>query len=277
MPDQPSAVRVGWIFSLIRSGSSVTAYAAASPFGAAVADEVFHWPRTGPMYAYPRIQRALVRAFAAAGYALSEEVERTARRLLERLGEESGRVVVKHPHLDFPPEDFDARFPDHAGAWLIRNPLHRVNSILWRGLHESLRPGHDLEHFKAFARRWLSRPERERLVYDELRGDAPLFFRRLYHAWGWEATEDQVREAADYASTRYHASCKELESRDPSLVASEGERLLPADVVDAYLEDPFIADLFRQVGWSVDRADYLPEPEARGHAGAARVHAGRGL
>ena len=82
------AVDVVWIFSLPRSGSSVTAYAAAKPFGAVVADEVFGpWDRTGEPYNYPALQTQLVEAYHGSRCVLTPEVVGIATELFELLGE----------------------------------------------------------------------------------------------------------------------------------------------------------------------------------------------
>jgi hypothetical protein len=65
MPDHPP---IAWLFSMIRSGSSIAAYAAAAPFGGVVADEIFGpWVRTGPYYKFPPEQRTVTELFRTSG------------------------------------------------------------------------------------------------------------------------------------------------------------------------------------------------------------------
>lgn len=254
---QGADVRVGWVFSLIRSGSSATAYGAASPWNYRIADEVFGpWVRTGPIYAYPKVQESLVKAFKEARWTLSDKVVALANQLFTELGASTGGVVSKHPHLDFEPEDFKARFPDHGAIFLLRNPLHRLNSIYARGLLESMRPNHELDHYKTFAARWLRQPEAERLAFDLLKRDPKAYYRKIFEAWRWPYEEADVEHAATYTSGHYHASCKELEQSDPDRPVSESATRLPDEAIDAYLADPFIVDLMTELGWSTDPASY---------------------
>ncbi len=61
MPDHPP---IAWLFSMIRSGSSIAAYAAAAPFRGIVADEIFGpWVRTGPHYKFPPEQQTVTELF----------------------------------------------------------------------------------------------------------------------------------------------------------------------------------------------------------------------
>jgi len=178
------AVDVVWIFSLPRSGSSVTAYAAAKPFGAVVADEVLGpWDRTGAPYNYPALQKQLVEAYHGSRCVLTPEVIGIATELFELLGEKTGRVVSKHPHLKPPPSEFHIAFPDHRAIWLMRNPLRRLNSLYTRGWTDDLRPNYELDHFKAFARNWMSL--RERVVFEQMKRQPEQFFRLIYKHWGW--------------------------------------------------------------------------------------------
>jgi hypothetical protein len=249
--------RVGWIFSLIRSGSSATAYGAAAPWEYRVADEVMGpWVRTGPIYQYPPVQGELVEAFKRANWTLGGNVLPLTRQLMTELSRPSGGVVSKHPHLDFEPEDFKRAFPDYGAIYLIRNPLHRLNSIYARGLYESLRPNHELDHFKTFATRWLRQPEGERLVFDDLKRNPKAYYRRIFEAWRWAYEEADLDKAAAYTSGHYHASCKELETSDPGRPMSESAASLPDEAIDAYLADPFIVDLMTHAGWSLDAESY---------------------
>lgn len=251
--------RVGWIISLIRSGSSATAYGAASAWSHPIADEALGpWVRIGQKYAFPPVQRDLVRAFKEARWTLSEQVVTLANQLFDELGGPTGGVVVKHPHLDFHPDDFRAAFPDHGVVYLIRNPLHRLNSIYARGLLESLRPNHELEHFTEFAKRWLTRPDAQRVVFDDLKQDPRDYYRRIFDAWGWKYEAADLDTAASYTASNYHSSCKELEGTDPDRPMSESAARLPLEAIDLYLSDPFIVDLMTQLGWSTDGESYLP-------------------
>jgi len=250
-------LRIGWVFSLIRSGSSATAYGAAAPWGFPIADEALGpWVRTGPMYKYPKVQADLVQAFKDAKWTIDEAVVRLTNQLMRELGSATGGVVSKHPHLDFEPEDFKAAFPEHGAIYLIRNPLHRLNSIYTRGLHESCRPNHELDHFKTFAARWLRQPERERLVFDQLKRDPRAYYRAIFEAWGWPYEEADLETAAGYTGRNYHASCKETEGSDPGRPVSESATSLPDEAIEAYLTDPFILDLMAHLGWSTDPASY---------------------
>ena len=57
-------IRVAWVFVLARSGSSITAYAAAAPWDLPVADEIMGpWDRTGEPYNFPPEQARLVEMF----------------------------------------------------------------------------------------------------------------------------------------------------------------------------------------------------------------------
>ena len=204
------------------------------------------------------MQRDLVKAFADAKWTISDQVATLANQLCDELGADTGGVVVKHPHLDFHPDQFRAAFPDHGVVFLIRNPLHRLNSIYARGLLESLRPNHELEHFTEFAKRWLDQPESSRLVFDDLKRDPNAYYRKIYDAWGWSYDEADLDSAATYTAANYHASCKELESTDPDKPVSERTAGLPAEAIDLYLSDPFIVDLMKQLGWSTDAESYQP-------------------
>jgi len=258
MTNAPTApVRVGWIFSLIRSGSSATAYAAAAPWRHPVADEPLGpWVRTGPVYGYPRVQGDLVHAFKAAKWTLSPEVVRLADELFETMGGRTGAVVAKHPHLDFTPDDFERAFPRHGAVWLLRNPLHRLNSIYARGLFDSLRPNHELEHYRTFAENWLARPESQRLLYDDLKARPREVLGKMWAAWGWDYDDGHLDGAAAYLAEHYHASCKETEQSEGANPVSESAKRLPPEAIEAYFEDPFMHDLMREVGWSTDAADY---------------------
>lgn len=250
-------VRVGWIFSLIRSGSSAAAYAAAAPWNHPVADEVFGpWDRTGPPYNYPPAQLELAAAFHGSACRLTDDVIELARQLFRQLGERTGCVVCKCPHLLFTPDEFARAFPDHRAVYLIRNPLHRLNShYARRQWLATLGPDFDLGTYREFARRWRAAPGR--LVYDTLRRDPDAFFAALYQAWNWPAGAREIRAAADYARRHYHSSSRLRERRNPRRPVAEARFRLPRDAVTTYLNDPEIVELMRELGWSVHDADYL--------------------
>ena len=253
---------VVWIFSLARSGSSVTAYAAAAPWGHAVADEPFGpWDRSGPPYNYPAEQPQLKSDFFHAGEHLTPPVVDLARRLFARIAGPTGRLVVKHPHRMIDPAEFRVAFPDHRAVHLLRNPLHRLNSMYARRQLGAIGPGFDLEVYKEIARRWLDHPHR--VLYDALKADPAGYFRAIYEAWGWSYTPDHIAAAVAYQQRSYHeASARVAPARDPRRVLSEHRRALPPEAVRAYLDDPFIADLMDRNGWSRDPADYLPPQHA---------------
>lgn len=255
------SIKVAWLFSLIRSGSSVTAYAASAPWGHAIADEPFGpWVRTGEPYHYPPEQARLKELFDASGHTIDEPVRSSASALFEALGGPTGAVIVKIPHDRPTPEDAAAAFPEHRFAFLLRNPLHRLNSVYVRGMLNPGRPrpigpGHDLEQFKAFAARW--RAQAHRVLYDDLQRDPRRFFETLFGAWEWEFTNADVEAAAAYARRHYHAASKKIAPRsNPRNVVSVAHRALPDEAIEAYLSDAFVRDLMREVGWSTEPDEY---------------------
>lgn len=292
------AFRAGWVFSLARSGSSVTAYAAAAPWGHAVADEPFGpWDRTGEPYFYPREHLDLKREFYLAGERMDGRTRELAERVLGEIAwrgtrEETsggaapsggtGNVVVKHPHTMLSPEDWRAHFRDpsvqrdepggrrggdacvHRRILLIRNPLHRLNSMLWRKQDAAVGANWDLETFRVFARRWLEAAPEERVAYDELRRDPHAFFRRIYRAWEWEASDADVEKAVAYARTKYHdASAHVFAKADPTKgVVSEKQRALPREAVEVYLADDLVRAVSRELGgvgggaWAMEAGAY---------------------
>ncbi len=290
------ASHAGWVFSLARSGSSVTAYAAAAPWGHAVADEPFGpWDRTGEPYFYPREHLDLKREFFIAGERMDERTRELAERVLGEIawranaaadmGAEgatpgTGRVVVKHPHTMLMPEDWREHFREwnagrgaaasrrddgdtlapceHRRILLIRNPLHRLNSMLWRKQHAAVGANWDLETFRVFAKRWLEAAPEERVAYDELRRDPHTFFRRIYRAWEWEASDADVERAVAYARAKYHdASAHVFARADPTKgVVSEKQRALPREAVEAYLADDLVREVAGRVGWPLQVEAY---------------------
>jgi hypothetical protein len=249
------AARVGWLFSMARSGSSVAAYGAAAPWGHPVADEIFGpWDRTEPPYHYPEAQLDLVAAFNVAGLRIDDESRRLALQLFEHFGRETGFVICKSPHIEPTPEDVARAFPDHAHVFLLRNPLHRLNSLHARNWLHACGPNHDLERYKTFARRW--REAEHRVAYDDLRADPQRFFETILRAWGLDASPQHVNQAVAYAQGNYHDSSLKMSGRKSSRPLSEAKLRLPNEAINAYLEDEFVRDLMLELGWSVDPADY---------------------
>ena len=250
-------MRVFWIFSLPRSGSSVTAYAAAHALGCPVADEPLGpWDRTAEPYNYPAMQADLVRAHLS-GQCMLEDPDtiELARRVLTAIAGESDTLVVKHPHLRPPPPQFRAAFPDHRAVWLARNPLTRLNSLYARGWTDALRPNYELDHYKMFATNWQA--SSAPLTFELFRAKPKKFFGLLFKAWGVDADRSMVNAAMDYAREHYHGSSKELESRAPSSAPSERQRALPEEAVRMYLADPMIADMMKRQRWPRRASAYV--------------------
>jgi len=276
------ALSVAWVCSLARSGSSIASYAAAAGFGCPVADEIFGpWDRTVEPYNYPPEQWQLVQAFVQANYTVDSRCVSLASEVFEKiatLGERgagttdadtphsseassspapASRVVTKYPHLIEPPGMFENAFADHGFAYLLRNPLHRLNSLYIRNWVDAISSNYDMDRYKAFARQWLVQPYG--LLYDDLRRDPAAFFQRLYRAWGWPATDAHVARAVHYVQSTYHADSAVVESAfTPTSPVSEQRMLMPVEAVEMYLGDPFILALMERVGWSLKAEDYLP-------------------
>lgn len=249
--------RIVWLFSLARSGSSVSVYAAAAPFGHAVADEVMGpWDRTGEPYHYPKLQAELVRAYQAAERRLTPEVVQLAHEVHDQIAERTGSDVVisKWPHLRPEPSEWRRAFPESPAVYLIRNPLHRLNSFYRRGWLDSSGPNFDLARFTQFARWWVE--QSNRVSYDDLKRDPAAFFRRVWAAWGFAHDEGHVDQALSYMRSHYHDSSLKLSDRSTDAVMSESGWALPAEAVRAYLDDPFVGPFMQEQGWSVDPADY---------------------
>lgn len=233
----------------------MTAYAAAAPWGHPVLDEPLGpWDRTGAPYHYPVLQRELMREYHANRCVLTRGVVELATALFEEVGGRTGRVVVKHPHLKPSPEEFSRAFPSHRGVWVIRNPLTRLNSLYARGWTDALRPNHEIEHFRAFAKHWLSR--RERVVFERMKRDPAGYFKRVWRAWGWRYTRADVEAALAYARGNYHASSGLKESGGGEVAVSERYWALPEEAVRLYLQDRFMRSLMRRVGWPTLAAAY---------------------
>jgi hypothetical protein len=250
-------MRVLWIFSLPRSGSSVTAYAAAHALGCPVADEPLGpWDRTGPPYDYPAIQAELVQAHLA-GQCMLEDPKTIALadRVLRAIAGGSDTLVVKHPHLRPPPDQFYKAFPEHKAAWLARNPLRRLNSLYARGWTDALRPNYELDHFKAFASNWQA--SRHPLTFELFQNKPRAFFKLLFKAWAVKANRAMIDAAVSYAREHYHGSSKELETREPTSAMSEISLALPESAVRMYLADPEIVSMMKKYRWPRRAEAYL--------------------
>lgn len=254
-------LRIVWLFGLARSGTSVAAYGAAAPWHLPVADEVMGpWDRTAEPYHYPKDQARLVELFKAQGHTLTAPVVELTNRVFAQIAAKADpaptrRVLIsKWPHLRPAPDDFRDAFPGQPGAYLIRNPLHRLNSLHARGWTGSFGPRQDLGRFTQYARWWLKQPGR--LTYDQFRADPAAFFTRLYEIWNLEHTQADVAAAVAYTGGHYHASSRQTSAAPAAGVLSETRFALPDEAFDLYLGDPFVRDFMAQMGWSTDPADY---------------------
>jgi len=252
-------VKIGWLFSMARSGTSIATYAAASPWGHPICDEPFGpWDRTPPPFNHPPIQKELMETFAAQGHVFDERVEPLATKLFNQMGARTGSLICKVPHQHPHPSQIEAFYPRVPRVLLIRNPLHRLNSFHARGWTANATPGHDLARYKAFAARWLAEPPERRLVYDDIREDPVGFFRKMYEAWDWCYEEQDLQTAAAYCAEHYHHRSKRVDAdADPSRVVSETRPALPEEAVEAYLSDRFIVDVMKRLGWSTRAEDYV--------------------
>jgi len=249
-------VRVCWIFSLARCGSSVAAYGAAAPWKIPVADEVFGpWDRTAKPYQYPPQQRELRDLFWAESEILSPKVLAKSDELFSILGEDAGRVVMKHPHASIRPADLMRKRPGHRAIILLRNPLKRLNSLYAREWFKAIGKDHDIHRFKRVAERWLDWPHR--LRYEDLREDPREFFRRIWRAWEWDFTEQDVDAAIAYQKSHYHDSSLKLSDENPDAVLSDRKNCLTEEMVSLYLKEPFVREVMTEAGWSLNEADYL--------------------
>ena len=251
-------IRIGWLFSMARSGTSIACYAAASPWGHPVCDEPFGpWDRTTEPFDHPTVQRQLMETFQAEGHAFTDKVRPLADRLFNEMGRPSGSLVCKIPHQHPRPDELLRFYKRVPRVLLIRNPLHRLNSFHARGWKNEAVEHHDVDRYRAFAERWLAEPTEHRLVYDDIRDDPEGFFRTMYEAWDWEYEQEDVRFAADYCRSHYHHRSKRVDQgADPSRVVSESRSALPKEAIDAYLKDPFFVDFMQARGWSTNPADY---------------------
>ncbi len=260
-----SPTQVCWLFSMTRSGSSVAAYAASCPWRVPVADEVMtsFEDRTKPPYNFPVEQRVLRDLYLSVGERLTPEVCALADSIFARIaaaGRETGgdglRVVSKHPHDVIDVAEFRAAFPHHRAVHLLRNPLHRLNSVYRRNWQAIMGEGFDLPRFTKIARRWLE--AEHRVTFDQMKSDPACFFGTIWRAWGWEYGAADVAAAVEYQRTHYHASSAKLSAKKkPARLFSEARFEVPREVVELYLRDGFVRGLMESVGWSVRAEDYL--------------------
>jgi len=242
-------VRVCWLISLPRSGSSVTAYAAAAPWGHGVADEIFGpWDRTGEPYCYPAQQRDLARAFEASRATFTPEVIDLANEVFAALGERTGVVICKHPHGIVYPGDLARAFPGHRALYLICNPVRRLNSLFARGWQDALPPGSDVIRYRSLAALWQANPERA-VALDLLLSDPRAYYRRVFEAWGWAFEPGHVESAAEYARTRYHAASVRTSDRPVDGFVADGPMVVPERVLERYFDDEQIVAFMRRMGW----------------------------
>jgi hypothetical protein len=178
-----------------------------------------------------------------------------AKRVLHEIADGSDRLVVKHPHLRPPPEQFWQAFPDHRAVWLARNPLTRLNSLYARGWTDALRPNFELDHYKSFATNWSA--SHKPLTFETFRSKPEKFFGRLFKAWGLPRDAARARAAVEYAAGHYHGSSKELEERAPSAAPSEQSRSLPEQAVRMYLADPQIRAMMKKNRWPREASAYV--------------------
>lgn len=268
------ATTVCWIFSLPRSGTSVTAYASAEAMGHSIADEVLGpWDRTGEPYFYPPLQRRLCEAYIGGGCRLGPDVVAMARDLFAMLDTGTGVVIAKHPHLRPTPDEFRAAFPDHHAIWLMRNPLKRVNSLVARRWTSDLRPNFELERFREFAASWRAQPQR--VQFEAMRHDPAAYFHAVWTHWGWTFDHASLHRAVLYARDHYHANSKERASdADASDPLSERRWHLPDEAVALYRDDPHVRACMESLGYSVEPSSYRSEQslaEIRAHRLAERL------
>lgn len=275
-------VHVGWIFSLVRSGSSAASYAAAAPWNLPVADELFGpWDRTGPPHNMPKRQAELVRAFRAVGHVLTAEIVGLAHDIIRELAErdETGKgwVVCKCPHLMFTPKDFNTWFGatsaqgiEHHQAHLIRNPLRRANSCYARGWEHMLNDPYELGVYRTFLHRW--NDAETKLRFEDMRATPHDFFKALYSGWGLPATDEEIGRACSYLAEQYHDSSAEKRTVASGFTPkSESGWAAPAELLDVYLADDEIHNFMHEQGWPVNRRAYegwLPRRLVRAYTGA---------
>ena len=250
------------LHALARSGSSVAAYAAAAPFSIPVADELLGpWDRTGPPYHAPKAQADLVALFKAEGHRLTPPVVALTTQLLTQMRGDAPHIVSKWPHLRPSPDEWQAAFPHDRAVYLIRNPLHRLNSLYCRSQLQSFGPNQDLHRFKQYAAWWQAQPHR--VTFDQFKSDPAAFFRAIWTGWGWTFDETHVARAIAYAREHYHADSRVESARPASGVVSETRFALPDDAIDRYLSDDDVRAFMQTMHWSTDPRDYRAIPDSR--------------
>ncbi|PHQ82877.1 MAG: hypothetical protein COB69_00505 [Phycisphaera sp.] len=260
-------VHIGWIFSLVRSGSSAAGYAAAAPWDLPVADELFGpWDRTGPPHNMPKRQAELARAFRAVGNILTAEIVGLAHDILRELAQRDntgkGWVVCKCPHLMFTPKDFNTWFGAtsaqgivHHQAHLIRNPIRRANSCYARGWEHMLNDPYELGAYRTFMQRW--NDAETKLRFEDMRTEPSEFFHALYEGWGLAATDSEIQRACDYLAEQYHDSSAQRRTLTPGFVPqSETNWAAPGELLDVYLADDEIHSFMQEQGWPTNRSSY---------------------
>ncbi len=295
---QKQAPPIAWLFSMIRSGSSIAAYAAAAPFRGIVADEIFGpWVRTGPHYKFPPEQQTVTELFRTSAGIITPEIACAANTVFDKLargeagipvcspgdehllarpskgGSDGGRpnvvpIVVKMPHDHPAPAEVARIWPRQPHAFLLRNPIDRLSSIILRGMlpegssggpGTSITANWDLPQLQQFCRRWLDAREQGRaLVYDDIRRIPPSFFGALYRAWGWPVDEDTVAGATAYTQSNYHAmSAQKDATANTARPVSSEQRAAPAEAIRLYLSDETIVTAMKSVGWPTDPEAYI--------------------
>lgn len=261
--------RVGWIFSLVRSGSSAAAYACAHAHDLRVADEPFGpWDRTAPPYDMPPIQRDLVRAFVAVGHTLNAEIVGMANELFRTLAQRDdlGRVVCKCPHLLFEPAEFETWFAGgsadvtHRCVYLIRNPLHRINSAYARSWERLLNDPTELEVFRTFLHRW-NRAE-HRFRFDDMLTKPKEFFAQMHRAFAFGNDPEAAARSARYAATHYHVSSAATSDHRGNDPISQRRWAVPPGIADAYLAYDEIRAFMQSQRWPLRHSAYQGRPWA---------------
>lgn len=293
----PDHAPIAWLFSMIRSGSSIAAYAAASPFGGVVADEIFGpWVRTGPYYRFPPEQGVVTELFRTSVGVITPEIARAAgvvfeklargeaglpvcapgrEGLLERVPPGGRRIVVKMPHDHPAPGEVRRVWPDHPHVFVLRNPIDRLSSIILRGMlpvgssggaGTCITENWDLPQLRQFCGRWLeARGEGRGLVYDDIRRDPRGFFEGMYRAWGWQFEAGELEGAAAYAASNYHAMSIQRDSgADTQRPVSSQKRAAPEEAIRAYLTDSVVVAAMREAGWGTEIGAYLGSDSGAG-------------
>lgn len=256
-----STPRVCWLFSMTRSGSSAVTYASAEALGWAVADEPFGpWDRTGEPYNYPPEQVELHKLHLSKGERLDAETCQFAERVLSQIASDQGSdtIIIKLPHSMIEPSEVARFWPEHKMAFLIRNPLARLNSLYTRGWTDTIRQPHDLETLRVFLHRCMHQPAESRFTFDEFTQTPRKFFRRLWTCWGCAPTDEQIETAVKYKAGHYHESSGEtIQGRNPHRVLSEHRHDVPREAVAAYLDDAVVGTFLRRMGWAQDASRYI--------------------